>query len=302
MNGIGKELGKRLLYFDGGMGTLLQAMGLSGGERPETWNLAYPDRILDVHRRYLEAGCDIVTTNTFGATAAHLGEDAASCMRAGVRIAREAVSRAGRGYVAADMGPSGRLLAPYGDLLSRTPCACFRTPLPLPSTRARSVSDRNHDGSCRGKGLRAGRKAGAQGGGESSCPCLSASPLTSGAGCLPARTFPGRVAMLEGLGVTAIGLNCGHEPSALMDNVRVLAACSALPFFVQPNASLPVVVDGKTVFPTSPEDFARDMLPMVRLGAWALGGCCGTTPEHIARLVSATRDCRLFHVKHCRAA
>ena len=117
MNEIDKELGKRLLYFDGGMGTLLQGMGLSGGERPETWNLSHPDRILDVHRRYLEAGCDIVTTNTFGATAAHLGADAASCMRAGVRIAREAVSRAGRGYVAADMGPSGRLLAPYGDLL-----------------------------------------------------------------------------------------------------------------------------------------------------------------------------------------
>lgn len=105
--------------------------------------------------------------------------------------------------------------------------------------------------------------------------------------------IPGTVAMLEGLGVTAIGLNCGHEPSALMDNVRTLAACTALPFFVQPNASLPVVIDGKTVFPTSPEDFARDMLPMIRLGAWALGGCCGTTPEHIARLVSATRDCPL---------
>ena len=108
MNEIDKELGKRLLYFDGGMGTLLQGMGLSGGERPETWNLSHPDRILDVHRRYLEAGCDIVTTNTFGATAAHLGADAASCMRAGVRIAREAVSRAGRGYVAADMGQIGR--------------------------------------------------------------------------------------------------------------------------------------------------------------------------------------------------
>src|SRR5699024_7769086 len=98
MNGICNELGRRLLYFDGGMGTLLQAMGLSGGERPETWNLIYPDRIAQVHRRYLEAGCDIVTTNTFGATSAHLGEAAQSCMRAGVRIAREAVSRFMRGY------------------------------------------------------------------------------------------------------------------------------------------------------------------------------------------------------------
>ena len=123
MNEIDKELGKRLLYFDGGMGTLLQDMGLSGGERPETWNLFHPDRILDVHRRYLEAGCDIVTTNTFGATAAHLGADAASCMRAGVRIAREAVSRAGR--------------VSMGICSSRMPSGCFRTALPLPSKRGR---------------------------------------------------------------------------------------------------------------------------------------------------------------------
>ena len=146
MKAICNELGKRLLYFDGGMGTLLQAMGLTGGERPETWNLAYPDRILDVHRRYLEAGCDIVTTNTFGATAAHLGEDAPSCMRAGVRIAREAVSRAGHGYVAADMGPSGRLLAPYGDLTFEDAVRLFRGRLcRRPGRGTRSDSDRNHD-------------------------------------------------------------------------------------------------------------------------------------------------------------
>ena len=134
MNEIEKELGKRLLYFDGGMGTLLQDMGLSGGERPETWNLSHPDRILDVHRRYLEAGCDIVTTNTFGATA---GRGCAAPMRAGVRLARKAVSRAGRGYVAADMGPSGRLLARMGICSSRMPSGCFRTALPLPSKKGR---------------------------------------------------------------------------------------------------------------------------------------------------------------------
>ena len=93
-------------------------------------------RTMDTVRRYLEAGCDIVTTNTFGATDAHLGADAASCMRAGVRIAREAVSRAGRGYVAADMGPSGRLLAPYGALLFEDAIRLFQA-LPLPSKRGR---------------------------------------------------------------------------------------------------------------------------------------------------------------------
>ena len=293
MNGICNELGRRLLYFDGGMGTLLQAMGLSGGERPETWNLSHPDRILDVHRRYLEAGCDIVTTNTFGATAAHLGADAASCMRAGVRIAREAVSRAGRGYVAADMGPSGRLLAPYGDLLFEDAIRLFQDGFAAAIEEGpdllliETMTDLAEVKACVLGAKQALKAAGRQ------LPLFVSLTFDERGRLLTGADIPGAIAMLEGLGVTAVGLNCGHEPSALMDNVRTLAACTALPFFVQPNASLPVVIDGKTVFPTSPEDFARDMLPMIRLGAWALGGCCGTTPEHIARLVSATRDCLL---------
>ena len=151
MNGIWNELGKRLLYFDGGMGTLLQAMGLAGGERPETWNLAYPDRIEDVHRRYLEAGCDIVTTNTFGATAAHLGEAASPCMRAGVRLARKAVLHAGRGYVAADMGPFGPAAGPVRGSAFRGRGAPVSGRLCRSHRRGpRPFADRNHDRSCRG--------------------------------------------------------------------------------------------------------------------------------------------------------
>lgn len=291
MNGICNELGKRLMYFDGGMGTLLQAMGLSGGERPETWNLIYPDRIAQVHRRYLEAGCDIVTTNTFGATSAHLGEAAPSCMRAGVRIAREAVSRVGRGYVAADMGPSGRLLAPYGDLPFEAAVRLFQDAFAAAIDEGpdllliETMTDLAEVKACVLGAKQALRASGAE------LPLFVSLTFDERGRLLTGADIPGAIAMLEGLGVTAVGLNCGHEPSALMDNVRTLAACSSLPFFVQPNASLPLVIDGKTVFPTTPEDFARDMLPMVPLGAWALGGCCGTTPEHIARLVSATRGC-----------
>lgn len=293
MNGIWNELGKRLLYFDGGMGTLLQAMGLAGGERPETWNLAYPDRIEDVHRRYLEAGCDIVTTNTFGATAAHLGEAASPCMRAGVRLARKAVLHAGRGYVAADMGPSGRLLAPYGDLPFEDAVRLFQDAFAAAIDEGpdllliETMTDLAEVKACVLGAKQALRAAGV------ALPLFVSLTFDERGRLLTGADIPGAVAMLEGLGVTALGLNCGREPTALMDNVRVLAACSALPFFVQPNASLPVVVDGKTEFPTSPEDFARDMLPMVPLGVCALGGCCGTTPEHIAHLVSATRECAI---------
>lgn len=291
MIGICGELGKRLLYFDGGMGTLLQAMGLSGGERPETWNLRYPDRILDVHRKYLDAGCDVVTTNTFGATAAHLGEDAPSCMRAGVRIAKKAVSRAGHGYVAADMGPSGRLLAPYGDLSFEDAVRLFQDAFTAAIDEEpdllliETMTDLAEVKACVLGAKQALKAAGVK------LPLFVSLTFDERGRLLTGADIPGTVAMLEGLGVTAVGLNCGHEPSALMENVRTLADCSSLPFFVQPNASLPVVIDGKTVFPTSPEDFAHDMVPMVQLGAWALGGCCGTTPEHIAQLVHATRGC-----------
>ena len=104
------------LIVDGGMGTLLQAMGLPAGQRPETWNIEHPEKVESVHRRYLEAGCDIVTCNTFGANALHFGANTEAIIRAGVTIARQAVEKAGHGWVAMDLGPTGKLLQPFGDL------------------------------------------------------------------------------------------------------------------------------------------------------------------------------------------
>ena len=111
-----KELGKRIVLLDGAMGTQLQARGLAPGELPETWNLTRPEDVQAIHEAYLAAGADVVTTNTFGANALKYGEDAAAVVRAGVEIARAAVRKAGRGLVALDLGPTGRLLRPYGDL------------------------------------------------------------------------------------------------------------------------------------------------------------------------------------------
>ena len=111
-----KELGKRIVLLDGAMGTQLQARGLAPGELPETWNLIRPEDVQAIHEAYLAAGADVVTTNTFGANALKCGEDAAAVVRAGVEIARAAVRKAGRGLVALDLGPTGRLLRPYGDL------------------------------------------------------------------------------------------------------------------------------------------------------------------------------------------
>ena len=110
------QLGQRIIFFDGGMGTQLQAAGLSAGEEPESWNLLHPDVVCDVHRRYLSAGADVVTTNTFGANRARLGDDLRPVVCAAVKLARQAVENVGHGAVALDLGPTGSLLEPMGEL------------------------------------------------------------------------------------------------------------------------------------------------------------------------------------------
>ena len=114
--GILDEMRKRRLFCDGGMGSLLQARGLQAGELPERWNLSHPEILTQIHREYLEAGADIMTTNTFGANRLKYGDETEAIVAAGVKCARQAVREAGHGYVALDMGPTGKLLKPLGDL------------------------------------------------------------------------------------------------------------------------------------------------------------------------------------------
>ena len=126
MKNIREEIRKKRLYFDGGFGTLLQAMGLPAGTPPEIWNLTEPDRIISVHRSYVEAGCNFLTTNTFGATSLRFGPELPAIIRAGVRLAKEATQEAGHGWVAFDMGPTGKLLAPYGELPFEEAVSAYR--------------------------------------------------------------------------------------------------------------------------------------------------------------------------------
>ncbi len=283
-------LGNRLLYLDGGMGTMLQAMGLKGGERPESWNLLYPERVEDIHAQYLAAGCDIVTANTFGATRAHLGDEAEALMAAGVRNARRAVEKAGRGWAAVDMGSLGRLLAPYGDMPFEEAVGQFREAF-VAGLKANGdlilIETMTDLLEVKAAVLAAKEAMEAL---DRKVPLFVSLTFDENGRLLTGADIRGTAAMLTGLGVDALGLNCGHEPTALYENVQELCRWSPLPVFVSPNASLPVVKDGVTVFPTTPEAFGRDMKQMVALGAWGLGGCCGTTPAHIAALVKNTKD------------
>ncbi len=294
--GPGKTLmdifGNRLLYLDGGMGTMLQGMGLGGGEAPEAWNLAHPDRVKSVHMAYLNAGCNIVTSNTFGATRAHLGNDAAPLMEAGVRIAAEAVKSAGHGFAAADLGPLGRLLAPYGDMPFCEAVVQFReAALAGLSAGAHLLLIETMTDLLEIKAAVLGAREAMEAAGKR-VPLFASLTFDEKGRLLTGADIRGAAAMLRGLGVDAVGLNCGNAPKALYENVKTLLRWCALPVFVSPNASLPVVEDGKTTFPLSPEEFAQDMLEMVRLGAWGLGGCCGTTPAYLSALTAATHALR----------
>ncbi|MDD3334099.1 MAG: homocysteine S-methyltransferase family protein [Eubacteriales bacterium] len=281
--------GNELARFDGGMGTLLQAMGLKGGERPERWNLEQPEKVLDVHRRYLDAGAQVITANTFGATRSHLGDDASACMQAGVKLAKQAVNEAGRGYAAIDMGSLGRLPEPYGDLPLEDAihqfCQAFAAGIDAGGDLIliETMTDLLEVKACV-LGAKEAMKIL-----HVSLPLLVSLTFDQRGRLLSGADLPGTVAMLCGLGVDAIGLNCGHEPKGIAQNVKALLACCPLPVFVSPNASLPVVQNGVTVYPTTPSEFTADMAAFVRLGVWGVGGCCGTTPEHIRLLTEATK-------------
>lgn len=284
-----QTLGKRTVLFDGGMGTLLQAKGLKAGESPVLWTLRHPEVLREIHSQYLEAGCDVVTTNTFGANRLMLPPSVSVSEVVGraVALAKEATQNAGRGAVALDIGPTGRLLAPYGN---------------LPFEEAVSVF---------GEMVRAGAEAGADlilmetfsdsyeikaavlaAKENASLPILVTMMFGNQGKLMTGADVRGMVAMLEDLGVSALGCNCGFGPSQLKDIAAQLLAEASVPVIVNPNAGLPEIVEGQTRYKLDPEVFAAQTAEIAEMGAWMVGGCCGTTPAHIAALHKACVNIR----------
>ena len=279
-----KELGKRIILLDGAMGTQLQARGLAPGELPETWNLTRPEDVQAIHEAYLAAGADVVTTNTFGANALKYGEDAAAVVRAGVEIARAAVRKAGRGLVALDLGPTGRLLRPYGDLDFADAVALYAQAAEAGRAAGADLAlvETMSDAYELKAAVLAAKEAG--------LPVLATVTLDE-AGCLLSGADVQVVAaLLEGLGVMAMGMNCGLGPREMLRQMAALRAATDLPLLVQPNAGLPREEGGVAHYDVSPEEFAAAMAEICGAGAWMVGGCCGTTPAHIAAMAAACRS------------
>lgn len=265
----------RYHIFDGGMGTMLQARGLAAGECPERLNLTDPQAVEAIHAAYVRSGADIITANTFGASRRKLGEDPAPYIAAGVAVAR----RAGAAHVALDVGPLGSLLEPYGGMTFDEAYAQFS-----------EIVD-----------------AGAEAGADLVLIETMGDLLEAKAALLAAkersrlpvfvtmtfgedgRTFLGvdpaaAAVALTSLGADVVGVNCSLGPDQLRDVVRKMLAATHIPIMVQPNAGMPRLVDGETRFDVGPAQFARAAKGFLDDGAAILGGCCGTTPDHIQAL------------------
>ena len=287
MNTILDLIHQRLVFADGGFGSLLIERGFPGGI-PEEWNLSHPDVVESIHADYYRAGCDYVHANTFGSNRVKLAAEgpgtaalAARCTAAGVAAARRARDAAGGGtrFVALDVGPSGKLLAPLGDLAFEDAVAAF-------AEQIRAGADAGADFvSIETMGDIYELKAAVLAAKETcNLPVFATVAFGSNGKLLTGADPAAVVALLEGLGVDALGLNCGLGPDTAAPLAAEFVRLSSLPVIVKPNAGLPRVEAGRTVYDVGPDAFAAQMADIARAGARVLGGCCGTTPAHLAAL------------------
>ncbi|WP_050698103.1 homocysteine S-methyltransferase family protein [Anaeromassilibacillus senegalensis] len=283
------QLGKRMLFFDGAMGTILQENGLGAGELPELWNLQKPELIQQIHHSYLKAGADIIKTNTFGANAVKLrgcGHSVQEIIGSAVCAAKKAVqANGGTGLIALDIGPTGKLLRPLGDLPFEDAYAAFREAAVCGEhAGADLILIETMSDTYEAKAALLAAKE------NTSLPVFVTLIFDEQGKLLTGGNIAAATATLEGLGADAIGFNCGLGPEQIKELLPQLKSCCSIPMIVNPNAGLPRCVDGKTVFDVSPKAFATSMAELASMGAWMVGGCCGTTPAHIAATVRACKE------------
>ena len=280
------RLSQGLLYLDGGMGTQLQAQGLRPGERPESWSCRYPERITAIHRAYLEAGAHAVLTNTFGSNLLKVSfEVLREELAAAVRCAKDAVAQvAGEHYVLLDIGPLGRMLKPYGDLDFEEAVRIFSETVRcgvacgVDGIYIETMSDTYE--------AKAAILAAKE---NSNLPVLVSFAFGADGRLLTGADAAAVCALAEGLGVDAVGVNCSLGPDGLLPVVRTMLSRASVPVMFKPNAGLPRVEDGQTVYDLTPEAFASFVREAVLAGVHAVGGCCGTTPATLAAVARATR-------------
>lgn len=262
-------------FFDGGMGSMLN---LSAGELPEKLNINEPERVFAVHKGYADAGADFITANTFGANSLKY-DNVPELVKAAVELAKKAGKK-----VALDIGPTGKLLKPMGDLDFERAVELFSEVIEVGKDGADVVIIETMSDSYELKAAVLAAKE------HCDLPVIASMIFDENGRLLTGGDMRSACAMLEGLGADAVGINCGLGPKQMIELVKEMRENTSLPILVMPNAGLPESVDGKTVYNVSPQEFAEDMLTIAKQGVSYLGGCCGTTPEHIRAMIELCKN------------
>ncbi len=283
MLSIMERIRQERIYMDGGTGTMLQAAGLSGGKGPELWNLENPAEIVKLHRAYLKVGCTVISTNTFGVNCLKY-DNYEELIRAAFACAREALLGYPDRYLAFDVGPTGRLLQPIGDLPFEEAVSVFAANIKVAADCGADcilIETMNDSYETKAAVLAA----------KENCdlPVFVTNVFDSGGKLMTGADPAAMIALLEGLHCDAVGMNCSLGPDQMLKLVPVLAKYASVPIIVTPNAGIPRVVKGQTIYDIGPEQFAEYMVQIAEAGATILGGCCGTTPEYMRRVIEATR-------------
>ncbi len=284
--GFVKHLGKKMIFIDGAMGTFLQENGLKPGELPESMNIRNPDLVTEIHKAYLTSGCDVITANTFGANRIKLEgtgygvEEIVSAALLNAKVAVESADGVQKHYIALDMGPTGKLLEPFGELSFESAYSVFAEQATAGETYGADLAiiETMTDTYEMKAAILAVKE-------NTDLPVLATFSFDERGKLLTGGDIACAVALLEGLGVDALGINCGLGPKIMKKFVKSLVEISSLPVIITPNAGMPVLQNGKTVFEVNPDDFAADMLEIALSGVQILGGCCGTTPAHIKKTI-----------------
>lgn len=282
-------LRKGPFFLDGGFGTLLQQAGLKPGEAPESWNLTHPDQVTAIHRAYYEAGSNMVACNTFGVHPERYSVSECEAMiRAAVRCAEKAREEAEAGqkmFIALDVGPCGKLLKPLGPLDFEDAVRGFAEVIRIGADCGVDCIflETMNDGAETRAALLAAKE-------NCSLPVLVSNAYGADGKLMTGGSPESVVAMLEGLGADAVGVNCSLGPDALAPIVERYLAAASVPVLMKPNAGLPQEKDGKTCYNVGPEEFSAHIAALIPKGLRIMGGCCGTTPAYIAALKQAAED------------
>lgn len=281
-------LKENIVYLDGGMGTLLQSQGLKPGEHPEHWNLSHPEVVTAIHKSYFDAGSNVVCANTFGANVLKFSEcELEAIVRAAVenaKTAREQSTAPQKKFIALDVGSTGKLLKPFGDLDFEDAVKVFSKTVKLGVKYGVDlvfIETMNDSYETKAALLAV----------KESCdlPVMVSNAYGEDGKLMTGASPAAMVATIEGLGADALGANCSLGPRQLRSVAEELLEYASVPVILKPNAGLPKSVDGKTVFDVTAEEFSEELYSLMKKGLRVVGGCCGTTPEYIKSLTEKTQ-------------